>query len=850
MFGNNSRKIFPFNDQPKIVEPPKTNQSTVIDDLVDSVNNEVDKITSEIEDYALMFGSKQANERLAKQAEQQSSNNVENNNLDFIAVANHEIIAEEDEKEEINLSHEVYANYEEITNELIENFHSLKKQVEEYRNLYKSSAEKFKESQNKLNELETKLTECDDEKHSLEEQLRLQQTQNNNNNNNNFQRNNSTNYNNNSLRNNNANTSNRAEELRRALLLEVEEENVINFDSLLQSQNLAVAIKQFLSQFDPFKRDITNIQARFGSSVASYFSFYRYLINQFLGASIFALIFLAYHCYYLYIGDQHYSPLDYLEATGFMPQIFAVSSFSVQEALYYDLVIIFMQIWIFGSIFFKFLYEDRLMKHIVAIENENLNPYSKLLLANWDFSRIRTVEIEEYSGSVCNQLLAALEESLTKGITKSRSRYETFVVISRRVTGNFLFLLTIVISFAIILYVTIYGNEIAGYLRHFPGLSNINSIVVPIILNLVNSALPTILKMITDKEAWDSAQTISNITLFRLYLASTLNALLLIVSYLVLADPFLLAQYPQLRDSFGLKVNRTSFACRLDQVAEGLFTLVGFTWFIDEAIFLLTPLCMQYLYRFFHWEYKKDEFDVASSMVKRLGFIGLIFASLPFCPSLILFVPIFLVIGFKYEKQVIKYYYSKPKRQWQGQSAGLVYIAFYCTTFVLIGLSVSAYFFSSKTFPKNCNIQDASIQLCKDEVGSLGDNICTTNTNSKYYSMYSNDYPASICEYACGPFIRSATNLAPLQSSISSVYGLSILWAIFFANPYISWILVIVLTLVLGTKDNSIEVNKVSATSKERSLETQIISIEAERKKQEKILKRLQSIEETNIQSM
>lgn len=54
-------------------------------------------------------------------------------------------------------------------------------------------------------------------------------------------------------------------------------------------------------------------------------------------------------------------------------------------------------------------------------------------------------------------------------------------------------------------------------------------------------------------------------------------------------DPFLLAQYPNLRRSLQL-VRSDRFSCRIDQVADGLFTLVGATWAIQLVTFFANPL--------------------------------------------------------------------------------------------------------------------------------------------------------------------------------------------------------------------------------------------------------------------
>ena len=177
--------------------------------------------------------------------------------------------------------------------------------------------------------------------------------------------------------------------------------------------------------------------------------------------------------------------------------------------------------------------------------------------------------------------------------------------------------------------------------------------------------------MFTTFEMWDSAQTTTNLVLLRMYISSVLNTLLLAISCIVLAHPFLLADQSSLRNSFGLKVS-TSITCRLDQAGQGLFTLVIFTWAIDCVTLLGVPIAYQVLAYCLRTPYEKIEFNVPQNMVKRLNFMGLVFLSLPFCPLTMCFAPFFLFVGFKWEKNIIKYMYAKPLRQWSGQKAGLV----------------------------------------------------------------------------------------------------------------------------------------------------------------------------------
>lgn len=835
----NRPKIYPTQD-----ESPKTLMS--VESVVNLATNEIDRITEEAEKLT----AAQFPEKLKNARDLPINVNSARTSGGTIVVGtkapayNSNMFPMADEVEEIKLSHEIFQSEEKITEELSQQFQILQKQIEEYRKLYQSAANKLKETQQKLATTEEKLVNTEEDKLQLQEQLRNAPKDN---------TSSALTQVNRPSKSSEINAQNdamqkRADELRRALLFENEEDTVINLENILQSKNVWIAIQEYVASLDPFKRDLSLIQSRFGSSVASYFIFTRYLINQTIATATIALGFFIWHIFNLSNAGLGFN--RYFDSVGYLPYVMAYSSFSKHEGLLYDCLVLIVLIWTLTSILFKVISEDKLVKTLHAIDIENRNPYSKEVLASWDFSRTSLAEIEEFSGNLGNRLLQELEESKTEGIQKARSRYELFFVYSRRVMGFVSFWITVVASFTAILYVTVYGGNIASFVARakIPGLtsSNVNALIVPLILNIVNSALPKILIFITEREKWDASSTKNSLMLFRLYLASTLNGLLTVFSYLVLADPMLLGQYRTLRKSFGLEENVSDYSCRMDQVAEGLFTLVGFSWAIDEVMMVLMPFGKYVLAKIRKKEYVKDEFDVADKMVGRLNFMGLIFASFPFCPMTLIFMPWFLIVGFKFEKNVVKYLYVKPERPWQGQKAGLVYSLFYLISFILVGVSVCAYFFSTKTFAKQCSLQDAFVHLCADTVGSIGPNQCTLNPSNDYYQFYrSTAYPSALCERACGPFVNQATNLSPLHAWVTQREPVKIIWDVILVYPYVPWCLVLSIAMILLSLVNTLEVAKYSSVTKERALEAQLLSLEAEKKKQEKLLKKLQSIEVT-----
>lgn len=600
--------------------------------------------------------------------------------------------------------------------------------------------------------------------------------------------------------------------------------------------------------------------------------------------------------------------------SGQLPYVMALSSFSSDEGLLYDVMVLAPLLILLVTICLKVAEEDKIAKHLTALEGENSRQYSKEVLAVWDNALTSTNDVDEYAGTLANKFLLLLDETATAGVKKKRSRSEEIKISIRRFLGMCYYLLLVGASFSVIIYVTISSAAITDSASQISFLRNFTAFIVTIILNFINGITPTILEKLTEYEAWDSAQTIANIVLFRLYVSNLLNALILAASYLLLADPLLLASQPDLRNSVSVQLS-TAFNCRFDQVSSGLFTLVMVTWLLDLISFYATPLGYHLLEKYYptssipstnnntavisEGEEKKDEennnndnrreshssvrrrssaatsssstannkekekekekekassggvkkteFQVASTMIKRLNFAGLMLIALPFCPLLYLLLPLHFFIGFKFEKFVLRRWYCKPSRQWAGQKAGFVYSSLYLFTYLAIGATSTAYFLSSKTFAKSCDIQDKYIGLCEDGTYDASTETCTIDTSSSYAKTYSSNYPAVICSNACGPFVDDASNLSPFRSLIETNIVTSTIWDLCFYYPYIPCVGCILLGMIIALSRNSVDVLKIVSFNKERNLETQILALEAERKKQVKVIQKLKTIESASV---
>jgi hypothetical protein len=253
---------------------------------------------------------------------------------------------------------------------------------------------------------------------------------------------------------------------------------------------------------------------------------------------------------------------------------------------------------------------------------------------------------------------------------------------------------------------------------------------------------------------------------------------------------------------------------------------------------------------------------VAGNFVTLLTFSSTIFLSIPLAPLSIIFVPIYFFVIIKWQRFMTLKYWLKPKRPWKAHRAGLAFAKLFLVIVLFVGVPATTYFLNSKTFPKNCSIQDQHVGLCLTPIGvsTSSPNVCVTDPNSIYYTSYggssssgttagsttstsTSTYPESICGTACGPFQDSVSNITPFKQVIFEQTVLLVVWELCFSYPYIPWIALIALVVVVVERGNKVAVEKRVSEQRERALEVHVQTLEAEQKKQAKVINRLKAVQ-------
>ena len=261
-----------------------------------------------------------------------------------------------------------------------------------------------------------------------------------------------------------------------------------------------------------------------------------------------------------------------------LPGFMNFSSFETGESITFTCNIL---IGVFLLLFFcahKIIMEDRQMKRMDVVEQQNDFNFSKDIFCRWDNSIVQETEVQQAHGLISLSYKEKLAESLKKGLIVSRSRLETAILYSKRFLVFILYCCIQIASYVTIIWLTIQSESVKKFASGLAGLRFVTDFIVPGAVTLINAMTPAMYKRLTKFEEWDSGQFALNILIFRMYLSNMMNLLILALSYSLLADPFLLSDdtYSERRGQLENLYDSEVYSCRMNAAAEGLFSLGEF----------------------------------------------------------------------------------------------------------------------------------------------------------------------------------------------------------------------------------------------------------------------------------
>ena len=188
---------------------------------------------------------------------------------------------------------------------------------------------------------------------------------------------------------------------RAALLLEnVEEDFVYKMDPSNQKkkdQSWVSHLEQRFVALLPFSADVRKIDSRFGSSVAAYFDFYRFMFLQFLLVAVVCIILLGYHLASLTNRGQI---MGLFNSKGILPGFLNFSSFDPSENLLYSTIVVVGSTIFIITLLFQVIHKDKvglyLLKSIDCLCMLNLFRYRRSWTL-WKF-RVTPNTLKKYYG--------------------------------------------------------------------------------------------------------------------------------------------------------------------------------------------------------------------------------------------------------------------------------------------------------------------------------------------------------------------------------------------------------------------------------------------------------------------
>ena len=329
-------------------------------------------------------------------------------------------------------------------------------------------------------------------------------------------------------------------------------------DDHLTGSNVSTFINRLKRQMKkrlPFKEDLRRIEARFGSSVACYFYFSRWVVMTYFGLMLLCFIFLLKHILYLaglaastpgglegqsarnvWNGTTHWTAVSV-----FIPKFLTIGSYQpgkeastyvdpssgisegvctsdatpadlkllngsdpalwdynpndglLGERLDYVFLLGLMNLIIIIVAAYKWIQEDKKARAFEVHEQAGGKmKYAKISLNAWDHSLRKEAEVEDWKFNLRESFRLVSHEDDVVGIKELRTVEERTKLLVRRISGTFLFLLILSGSAASIVYLQIQSAELKTALSQSALLSNAGSTADIIASSIVPLAVAAI----------------------------------------------------------------------------------------------------------------------------------------------------------------------------------------------------------------------------------------------------------------------------------------------------------------------------------------------------------------------
>ena len=481
-------------------------------------------------------------------------------------------------------------------------------------------------------------------------------------------------------------------------------------------QRIRYRVKKIMTKYDPLKKDVDQVEARFGSSVASYYRFNQWITKSSISIMIVYLALIVYQIVLkLEAGNV------FADSTWYAKLFYYSSFYQGDMPLYYSLVLLLLNIVLVFISLNKWIVEDRKAKVINALQGNakrfatvSLNCFDHTLHDEDDMNDLMMGNAEQFTSMLISEKIA---ETI-----KNRSFKDKAKLYSKRALLITIYLalqsLAIYGIFQLIFYEAYFTDLVFSQLAITKEQqASIPITVVPIVVSVINTIIPKIIIKLVETEAWDNKMDEVEQIVFRIFISKTINNVIQLVSYMLLSNPFFLQsrtelfpnlKWRHLRQSFAKKFDPTVYNSRMDMAGNSIFNIMV-TEFVMHKIFLvLFPAIAWVMGKKNKKAMKKTAFNIELKMIGLLYYTQICLISLPLYPLAGVIMFITLYINFKSEKNVMFWSNTKPKGGGGGGGSLSFFLKFFLMSSI-INVFYSTFLLTYSTFPKQCELQARSL---------------------------------------------------------------------------------------------------------------------------------------------
>eukprot|EP01028_Stygiella_incarcerata_P012964 TRINITY_DN809_c0_g1_i1.p1 TRINITY_DN809_c0_g1~~TRINITY_DN809_c0_g1_i1.p1 ORF type:complete len:816 (+),score=217.82 TRINITY_DN809_c0_g1_i1:126-2573(+) len=439
--------------------------------------------------------------------------------------------------------------------------------------------------------------------------------------------------------------------------------------------------KRFWLKISPLLRDSYFIETHFGAGIGKFFTFFRWMFMVILVLGLVALIA---HL------DHFYNTSWSSWGSETVPSWLLYSSYGESEAKWYVFFIVFSVLALVYTALRKLVVEDRIkLRAEVQEEADKQRLFSKLIFNCWDHSLVGAQAVQDHRLNVTESIRVLLNEDRIGSVKKNRTRREKAILYTRRIIGNFLVVMLIVATWALLIFLTITQKQLTEDAAN-SGLESFSTLLVPVAINLINVLFPQLILMITAFERWDNPTFIVKIQLGRLYLLKIATVVLYLFQY------YQMLSGQNLQGQLDVESRKD---CIENLIGVELCNLLVIT-FLLEKMFTLFNISLRKLVARKKPSLAKKEFTVSMRVISVIYFQAILWNTIPFVPF-ITFIGIgLLYLNFKFDKTMIKRFMKVPAKRTSAKDIGVFFTFFYVLTFLLT--MTAYYYFFALVRSHNC----------------------------------------------------------------------------------------------------------------------------------------------------